>query len=103
MWMRYAFISIVLAALSLSASALERFFPDSAKRALLSVTETEILLNGRPVKLSVGGLIFNEHNMLVQSATLIGEKNVPVNFTQNFQGEVNRVWILTDTEKAARK
>ncbi|RJG02132.1 hypothetical protein [Noviherbaspirillum sedimenti] len=90
----------MLALLATSAFALERPFPANAKRGVLNMGPfPEIALNGQPRRMSAGGRIFNEQNLIQMPASVTGN-NLMVNYTEDFQGNVDRVWILTEQEAA---
>ena len=79
-----------------------RPFPATALRGELVVTQPpEVLLNGRPARLSPGARIRGADNMQQMSGALVG---VPllVHYTREPSGGVHNVWILT-TDEAARK
>ena len=57
----------------------------------------ELVMNGRPERLSPGARIRNSNNMLVLSGALVGQ-NLLVNFVREPNGMVHEVWILTPDE-----
>jgi hypothetical protein len=57
----------------------------------------ELVMNGRPERLSPGARIRNANNMLVLSGALVGQ-NLLVNFVREPNGMVHEVWILTPDE-----
>jgi hypothetical protein len=61
----------------------------------------EMLLNGKPDRLSPGARIHGPDNMLRMSGTLMGQKAV-VNFVREPAGQVHEVWILTEAEAAQK-
>jgi len=88
--------------LGATAQTVGREFPAKALRGVLQVTAPpEVLIDGRPARLSPGARIRDPNNMLVPSAQLVGERLV-VNFVLEPQGLVHEVWLLTP-EEAARK
>lgn len=90
-------IGLALAA-GLPAQALERLFPPNIKRGTLSnVDFPGVSLNGSPRKLAPGAWIRNENNMIDMPVTLRG-REFTVNYTENPQGEIDRVWILSPAE-----
>jgi hypothetical protein len=98
--LRAAFVTSALLILANSGFAQEavRPFPAAAKRATLQVTyPPEILLNGRPARLSPGARIRGTNNMLMVSGALAGQ-NVLVNYVRDPQGMVKEVWVLNATE-----
>jgi hypothetical protein len=90
-------IGAMLAA-SLPAQALDRLFPPNIKRGTLSnVDFPSVSLNGSQRKLAPGAWIRNENNMIDMPVTLRG-REFTVNYTENPQGDIDRVWILTPAE-----
>ena len=95
-------LALLLAAALPSAAQTSRPFPANALRGELVITQPpEVLLNGRPARLSPGARIRGTNNMLQMSAALVG---VPllVHYTLEPSGSVHNLWILT-TDEAARK
>ena len=87
-----------LAHLGLSAQVASRPFPPNAVRGVLTVTQPpEVLMNGRPDRLSPGSRIRDTNNMLVLSGALVGQP-VRVNYVREPNGSIHEVWILTDGE-----
>jgi hypothetical protein len=82
-----------------TASAFERPFPDSAKRATMTSLSTypTIELNKKPYKLAVGARIWNQDNRIEMPAYLQGDRFI-VHYTIDLHGEVDRVWILSTAE-----
>ena len=88
----------LLALLATSAFALERPFPAIAKRGVLNMGPfPEIILNGKVRQMSASGRIFNEQNLIQMPASITGN-NLVVNYTEDFQGNVDRVWLLNAQE-----
>lgn len=84
--------------LSFTAYAFERPFPQNAKRGTLSVKDyPSIEMNGKERRLSVGAWIKNANNTIDMPITLRG-REFTVNYTENMQGEIDRVWILSPEE-----
>jgi hypothetical protein len=81
---------------------LQRPIPIAAKRGLLVVTQPpEVLLDGRPDRLSPGTRIRGRNNLLVLSASLVGQE-LPVRYVRSPEGQIHEVWILTEAEAQAR-
>lgn len=57
----------------------------------------QIEIEGKTRRLSPGARIWNEDNLIQMPASLRGS-NFVVNYTENDQGEIDRVWILTADE-----
>jgi len=90
------------APLGVSAQSLVRNFPAKVERALMQITQPpEMLLNGKPERLSPGARIRGTNNLLLMSAPLIGQK-FEVNLVREPAGEVHEVWILTEAEAALK-
>jgi len=90
-------IGAMLAA-SLPAQALERLFPPNVKRGTLSnVDFPSVSVNGSQRKLAPGAWIRNENNTIDMPVTLKG-RQFTVNYTEDNEGNVNRVWILSPAE-----
>ncbi|MES2536463.1 MAG: hypothetical protein V4632_11390 [Pseudomonadota bacterium] len=94
-------ICMLLAAAALPAQAFERPFPPIAKRGAMSTADyPTITFDGKPRRLSVGAWIRNQNNTIDMPASLRGREFI-VNYTENNQGEVDRVWILSPQEAQA--
>ena len=90
--------TLTLAHMGLSAQVVNRPFPPSAMRGILTVTQPpEVLMNGKPDRLSPGARIRGANNMLVMSGALSGQAML-VNYTREPNGSIHEVWILTDAE-----
>jgi hypothetical protein len=75
-----------------------RDFPEAALRGRLEVVQPpDALLDGKPVRLAPGVRIRSTANLLVTSATLVGERR-KVNYVRDAAGELQYVWLLTDAE-----
>jgi hypothetical protein len=89
---------LVMASLDSFAQGLSRTFPPTALRGILTVTQPpEVLMDGRPERLSPGARIRGANNLLVLSGTLVGQA-VRVNYTREPNGAIHDVWVLTDAE-----
>lgn len=81
-----------------AAQGVLRPFPKDALRGLLEVTAPpQVLLNGKPARLSPGARIKGTNNLIVMSGTLVGQQ-VLVNYVADSQGFLHDVWILTPAE-----
>ena len=90
--------AVILATLACSAAAYERPFPSNAKRGTMTpAIYPAIVIDGAQRMLSPGAQIFNTHNTIDMPASLSGS-NVVVNFTENNQGQIHRIWILSPQE-----
>jgi hypothetical protein len=96
----YRILSCITLGLALAApaQALDRLFPPQAKRGELSnVDFPTVRINGAERKLAAGAWIKNENNTIDMPVTLRGRQFV-VNYTENPEGDINRVWILSPAE-----
>ena len=93
----------LLPATLLAQSATPRQFPAHALRGTLVVTQPPLItLDGQPAQLSPGSRIKGTNNLLVMSASLVGQ-SLTVNYTTEQHGLVHEVWILTDAEAAEKR
>ncbi|WP_170022665.1 hypothetical protein [Uliginosibacterium aquaticum] len=77
-----------------------RPIPDDALKAEMQVIgERQLKLNNLSVRLSVGGVIVNQNNLVVLTQSL-GSSTYVVRVKFNAQGEAQKVWILTAAEDA---
>ena len=98
MSMRHLVISFLLASITLSVHAFERPFPAIAKRGVMIVGQhPNIVIDDKNRTLSPGGWIRNQQNLIDMPITMYGKKFV-VNYTENMEGNIDRVWILSDEE-----
>jgi len=85
-------------ALAAPAHALDRLFPPQTRRGDMSnVDFPSVKINGAERKLSAGAWIKNENNTIDMPVTLKG-RQFTVNYTEDSEGNVNRVWILSPAE-----
>ena len=85
-----------------ASAQVQRNFPANALRgALVVVDPPRVTINGLAAQLAPGARIRGANNMLLMSATLVGQKLL-VHYTLDPQGALHDVWILTPDE-AARK
>ncbi|MDQ9168850.1 hypothetical protein Q8A64_00345 [Oxalobacteraceae bacterium R-40] len=98
MKMKQLLACLIIASLSIAAHAFERPFPQIAKRGTLSMTDyPSIEIDGKERRLAVGAWIKNQNNTIDMPVTLRGREFI-VNYTENMQGEIDRVWILRPEE-----
>ncbi|MDB5761574.1 MAG: hypothetical protein JWQ21_569 [Herminiimonas sp.] len=101
MWTQRLLICLLLTTAALSVQAFERPFPPIAKRGTMSTADyPTITIDGKVRNLSPGAWIKNERNTIDMPVTLRGREFV-VNYTENNQGDVDRVWILSPEEAQA--
>ena len=85
------------------AQGVVRQFPAAALRGTLQVTTPpDILINGKAERLAPGARIKGTNNLLVLSASLVGQ-NVLVNYLRDPQGQIREVWILNGQEAQEKR
>ena len=85
------------------AAAGGRNFPEGTLRGqFMVVAAPEIVLDGRPDRLSPGARIRSAENMVVTTGAITGQ-NLLVNYTRDPAGLVREVWILTPTEASVAR
>ena len=95
--------TLALACVPAFAQGVVRPFPAKALRGMLQVTTPPlVLLNGQPARLSPGARIKNTSNLIVMSATLVGQQLL-VNYVADAQGMLHEVWILTPAEAQQKR
>ena len=94
-------LALTLAVSSLAAQAqTHRFFPVHTLRGELVVTQhPDVLMNGKAARLAPGSRIKGDNNLLVQPASLTGQKLV-VHYTVESSGLIMDVWVLNAAELA---
>ncbi len=98
MWTRRFLLYFALIACTLPALAFDRPFPPIAKRGTMSpAIYPAIVIDGRTRALSPGAQIRNQDNLIETPMSLRGE-GFAVLYTENAQGEIDRVWMLTGEE-----
>jgi hypothetical protein len=93
---------LAVAAIAMApARAMDRPIPPEAKRGELAIAQYPgVLLNGKARRVSAAARIRNADNLIVMPSVL-GTSKYAVRYTEDFQGEIDRVWILT-AEEASR-
>lgn len=95
------FLLALAATLALPALAQEtepRPFPPKAKRGKMTLGYApDITIDGKLRQLSPAARIVSAENMSVVPASL-NEKDVTINYTEDMNGFIDRVWILTREE-----
>lgn len=96
---RRPFLLFLLAATAmLPAFAFERAFPENAKRGTMTPAPyPKIVIDRTTRMLTPGARIWNKQNLTQVPAELSGSE-MPVNYTETDQGEIDRVWILRPEE-----
>jgi hypothetical protein len=102
MWSRRFLAAFLSTFIALQASAFDRAFPQTAKRGTMSPgAYPSIVVDGETRSLSTAARVWNAEN-LIQVPASLQSSGVAINYTENEQGEVDRVWVLTP-EEASRK
>jgi hypothetical protein len=98
MWSR-GFLAIFLAAVStFPAFAFDRTFPPGAKRGTMSPAPyPAVVIDGKTRTFSMAARIWNQDNLIEVPASLRGN-DFAVNYTENEQGDIDRIWILRQEE-----
>jgi hypothetical protein len=68
---------------------------------MIIISPPEVLIDGKPARLSPGARIRGANNMLVMSGALVGQA-VVVNYVREPLGLVHEVWILNAAEIQAK-
>ncbi len=93
-----ALATLGLSIAAMPASAEDRTFPPEAKRGRMTPGYfPDITLDGKARRLSPAARIFNQDNLVEVPAALRGS-DIVVNYTQNADGDIDRVWLLTPEE-----
>lgn len=101
MWSRHFLVFLLSAGVSFAATAFERPFPPNAKRGKMTPAPYPVIvINGKDRTLSAGARIWNQDNLIEMPAALRGS-GIPVNYTEDGQGDIDRIWMLTDEEAAS--
>ncbi len=97
---RCALIATLAVASSLAQAQTQRFFPATALRGELVITQhPDVLLNGQPARLAPGSRVKGDTGLLLQPASLTGAK-VTVHYTIENSGLIQDVWVLNPVELA---
>ncbi|MEO6351860.1 MAG: hypothetical protein ABI575_00815 [Oxalobacteraceae bacterium] len=90
--------AFLLATLTYSVAAYERPFPANAKRGTMTpAIYPAIIIDDKERMLSPGAQIFNTNNTIEMPTALRGSRII-VNFTENNQGHIHRIWLLSPQE-----
>jgi hypothetical protein len=100
MWTRRLLICLMLTLTTLCALAAPRNFPANAQRGVMAASVyPQIMINGQIQTLSPGAKIFSKKNLIVMATSLL-DNAYTVNYTVDAQGNIDRIWILTEEELA---
>ena len=99
MWrQRLLMIPALLTFLATPGWAFERPFPENAKRGTMTPANfPNIIIDGKARRLTPGARIWNRDNLIQMPASIRGS-DFTVNYTEDAQGQIERVWILTPEE-----
>ena len=76
----------------------KRNFPAKSQLGTLTIgVFPEATLNGQATRFSASGRLYNTSNMIVQPSSVYNQPQV-VRFELNFEGQINRAWLLNDAE-----
>jgi hypothetical protein len=93
-WAVFAFSTIWTAAHAMPV----RPFPPKAQLGEMQVTQApEVLMDGKPARLSPGARIRGANNMLTLSASITGQTHT-VKYLRESHGLIHEVWILNPAE-----
>jgi hypothetical protein len=96
-------LSGVALPLDASAQGTVRTFPENALRGKLVVQlSPEVMLDGKPDRLSPGARIYGPDNLLILPSRLAGEPYM-VNYVRDSHGLIHQVWVLTSAEVAIKR
>lgn len=91
-------LSITIAGTALAG----RLFPENGKRGVIKGSQYhQINISGKVYRLSPGGKIFDQWNRIILPATV--EQNVDVFFLIDMNGDISKIWLLTNQELAELK
>jgi hypothetical protein len=95
-----ALVVCVLCGAAPAAAQQPRNFPATALRGEIVVQQPpELLLNGRPARLSPGVRIRGENNLMLVSGALANQRLL-VHYTVDLSGLIGEIWVLTAAERA---
>ena len=91
----------MLLTIALAAAAFERPFPANTKSGTVQIVDyTQVLIDGKQRTLASGARIWSTDNLTVVPNAL-GTDSHRIAYTENPDGTIDRIWLLTDTEAAA--
>ena len=92
-------LALLAMVVAVSASAQFRTIPLDVKRGTLThVTENIVSVDGRPMRLAPGALIYAQNNLTIVPTQVPRDSLVEYALDRN--GELFKVWILTPAEAA---
>lgn len=100
MWIKRSVAALLAAVLALPLLAGARPFPPDIKRGRMTPGYyPDLTMDGKARKLSPASRIFNRDNTIEMPASLRGS-GIVVYYTEDANGDIKNVWILTDEEAA---
>lgn len=100
MWIKRSVAALLAAVVALPLLAGARPFPADIKRGRMTPGYyPDLTIDGKPRKLSPAARIFNQDNTIEMPASLRGS-GMLVYYTEDANGDIKEVWILTDEEAA---
>lgn len=94
---------LVCCVLSITPTLAQRILPAEAKKGSLTMIEYPmVMLDEEPARLAPGAIIRNEQNLIVVPGALPPEVEFKVRYFVDTNGELSRIWILTQEEIAGR-
>ncbi|RJX30781.1 MAG: hypothetical protein C4516_08485 [Oxalobacter sp.] len=98
MKIRQIIAGLALMGLALSATAIERWFPLGTKRGVASFASyPKLYIDKVERKTSPGLRVWNTNNTIQFLSEAKGEK-VIINYAEDTDNSINRIWILTPRE-----
>ncbi len=98
------FAATALVAVAPALAQVHRQFPADALRGDFKVLlAPEVLLNGKPARLSPGHRIWAANGFQVLYGEITGQAFPAVHYTQHPDGELKEVWVLNATERQNRR
>ena len=82
--------------------AVRNFPPGTLQGKLVVQAPPQVLLDGKPDRLSPGSRIRSERNMLVMSGAIVGQE-LAVNYTRDAAGLIHEVWVLSPAELTLKR
>ena len=100
MWIKRSVAALLAAVLALPLLAGARPFPPDIKRGRMTPGYyPDLTMDGKARKLPPASRIFNQDNTIEMPASLRGS-GIVVYYTEDANGDIKDVWILTDEEAA---
>jgi hypothetical protein len=93
-------LACALTVVHASNAQFQRLLPPNAKRGITGEQRPlpAVIINGKPVKMAPGGIIFDEQNRTLLHQNL--PTNTAVLFQLDMNGDIQRIYVLTPEERA---